>query len=275
MTAEPANTRNRSRAEPGAAFVSGDAGRRHVDRVVRVSDTFFRESADRVSLACWDMAKRFHRGGRLLAFGAGARETDAYHVAVEFVHPVLVGRRALPALALEGNPGRALALLGRPRDIALAFWEEDADGPVVEGLRRAGELGMLTVGLTGVRGESLAPAGVDHLFAVPDRDSTVVQEVHETLYHVLWELVHVFLDRKGLLEEPTSGSCAVCGDEGEVGTVLELMPDPRIARVRLPSGEREVAVEFLDGVRPGDRIVVQLGFAIGTLDEDRGLGEAS
>jgi D-sedoheptulose 7-phosphate isomerase len=254
------------------------AGRLHVERVERVSDAFFGESADRVSRACWDMAKRFHRGGRLLAFGSGARATDAYHVSVEFVHPVLVGRRALPAVALEGDPVRGLELLGRPGDMALALWDGKEDEEIARALRRAGERGLLTVGLTGTRGKHLAPSGVDHLFAVPDRDPTVVQEVHETLYHILWELVHVFFDRESLLDDATTErlaaapSCPICSDEGEVGTVLELTPDPRVARVRLPSGDREVAVDFLEEVRPGDRIVVQLGFAIGTLEESRGSG---
>ena len=49
------------------------------------------------------MARRFHQGGRLLAFGNGAWATEAQHVSVEFVHPVIVGTRALPALALTND----------------------------------------------------------------------------------------------------------------------------------------------------------------------------
>ena len=47
------------------------------------------------------MSERFLRGGRLLAFGRGPYATDAQHVSVEFVHPVIVGKRALPALDLS------------------------------------------------------------------------------------------------------------------------------------------------------------------------------
>src|SRR5919199_1144381 len=50
-----------------------------------------------------DMAVRFHRGGKLLVFGNGGASTDAAHVAVEFVHPVIVGKRALPAMSLTGD----------------------------------------------------------------------------------------------------------------------------------------------------------------------------
>src|SRR3954464_2696756 len=102
------------------------------------------------------MALRFLRGGRLLATGG---ESDARHVAVEFVHPVIVGKRALPALALPSEA--ALALEAEPDDIVVSF-----SGDVT------------------VCGETFVP---------PTADAFIRQELVETLYHVLWELVHVFL----------------------------------------------------------------------------------
>src|SRR5215469_13634760 len=100
-----------------------------------VPETFFTEEAGRIAEACWAMARRFHQGGRLLAFGNGAWATDAQHVSVEFVHPVIVGKRALPALALTNDSAtlsgfmsagiadmpfaRQLSVLARPQDIAL------------------------------------------------------------------------------------------------------------------------------------------------------------
>src|SRR6266508_478236 len=68
-----------------------------------VPEAFFAAEAGRIAEACWAMARRFHQGGRLLAFGNGACATDAQHVSVEFVHPVIVGKRALPALALTND----------------------------------------------------------------------------------------------------------------------------------------------------------------------------
>ena len=54
------------------------------------------------------MAERFAAGGRLIAAGASASaRSDARHVAVEFVHPVIVGKRALPAIGLAGRAGRS------------------------------------------------------------------------------------------------------------------------------------------------------------------------
>src|SRR5580704_3233439 len=67
----------------------------------QVLDTFFAREASRLAEAGREMSARFLRGGRLLAFGCGPYATDAQHVSVEFVHPVIVGKRALPALYLS------------------------------------------------------------------------------------------------------------------------------------------------------------------------------
>src|ERR1700754_207884 len=61
------------------------------------------EDAAAVALACHAIAVRFHRGGKLIVFGNGGPSTDAQHVAVEFVHPVIVGKRALPAISLTDD----------------------------------------------------------------------------------------------------------------------------------------------------------------------------
>ena len=66
-----------------------------------IIETFFARETLRLAEACREMAERFQRGGRLLAFGRGPYATDAQHVSVEFVHPVIVGKRALPALDLS------------------------------------------------------------------------------------------------------------------------------------------------------------------------------
>jgi D-sedoheptulose 7-phosphate isomerase len=144
-----------------------------------------------VARLCHRMAERFARGGRLLALGgAGAPRSDARHVAVEFVHPVIVGKRALPALALSAEGGDLAAQAERvaePEDMAIAFGDDAAVAAAVAALRARG---CLTIG--GV--------GAEWAFAPPSEDPAVRQELTETLYHVLWELVHVFFEHKGLLE---------------------------------------------------------------------------
>jgi D-sedoheptulose 7-phosphate isomerase len=160
-------------------------------RSIDAPTRFFDANTDAISRACREMAARFERGGRLLAFGAGAQASDAVHVAVEFTHPVLVGKRALAALALAPN-GMALRLIGGPNDIAIAIASDDGRtlGTDLEMARAAG---MLTIALVGARAPDVT---ADFVFAVDDVDAMIVQEVHETLYHVLWELVHVFFEHR-------------------------------------------------------------------------------
>ncbi|MGH2701143.1 MAG: D-sedoheptulose-7-phosphate isomerase [Actinomycetota bacterium] len=181
-----------------------------------IVERFFKEEAPRLAQLCHALANRFVRGGRLLAFGVGPAATDAQHISVEFVHPVIVGKRALPALALVNDGpstigmalsdnrfflARQLATLARPEDIAVGLIHGPDDSgadAVTAALEQAVALGLLSVELTGP-GSGRVPGAAS--FGVASEDPFLVQEVHETLYHVLWELVHVFFDHKGLLED--------------------------------------------------------------------------
>jgi len=181
-----------------------------------VPEAFFAVEASRTAEACWAMARRFHQGGRLLAFGNGAWATDAQHVSVEFVHPVIVGKRALPALALTNDSAtlsglmaggeatmpfaRQLRILARPQDIALGFSADGNAINVVAALDAAREIGLLTLGLAGGDGGRMKQGKLDFAFTVQAHDPLVIQETHETLYHVLWELVHIFFEHQGLLQ---------------------------------------------------------------------------
>jgi D-sedoheptulose 7-phosphate isomerase len=128
---------------------------------------FFRAEAERIARLCHEMSERFLRGGRLLAVGASrAARSDAQHVAVEFVHPVIVGKRALPAIAFTS--AAEAALLAGPDDMVIAFDEEAPPGCF--------EVAIPTP---------------------PSDDPFIRQELTETYYHLLWELVHVFFEHGG------------------------------------------------------------------------------
>nr|WP_229812895.1 SIS domain-containing protein [Lentzea flava] len=163
--------------------------------------------ADDIARICHRMAERFRAGGKLVVFGNGGPSTDAQHVAVEFVHPVIVGKRALPAVSLTsdvatltGVAARAgfaetfahqIRCLGEPSDIALGLSADGSCENVARGLAAAAELGMLTVALTGGDG---GPIVADHVLVARSADPLVVKEIHVTAYHLLWELTHVFLE---------------------------------------------------------------------------------
>jgi D-sedoheptulose 7-phosphate isomerase len=175
----------------------------------------FAAQAGEVAEACHQMALRFHQGGKLVVFGIGGPSTDAQHVAVEFVHPVIVGKRALPAIALTSDvatvtgiaarSGMAaifshqLRYLAQPADIALGISADGNCASVLSGLLTARELGLLTIALVGGDGGAIAASpAVDHLLVTRSSDPRVVKEMHVTCYHVLWELVHVFFEQPGL-----------------------------------------------------------------------------
>ena len=172
--------------------------------------------ADAVAAACHAMAVRFHRGGKLVVFGAGGSSTDAQHVAVEFVHPVIVGKRALPAISLTTDVATVTGIAERdgvaaifahqirflagPADIALGISADGNSVSVQAGLEEAATLGLLTIALVGGDGGRIAAGtAVDHLLLAPSPDPRVVKEMHVTTYHVLWELVHVFFEQPGVL----------------------------------------------------------------------------
>ncbi|HVB61554.1 MAG TPA: SIS domain-containing protein [Ktedonobacteraceae bacterium] len=186
------------------------------EQSMSVPEIFFTAESGRIAEACWAMARRFHQGGRLLAFGNGAWATDAQHVSVEFVHPVIVGKRALPALALTNDSAtlsglmaggardmpfvRQLQVLARPQDIAMGFSPDGYCANVAAALDTARRTGLLTLGLTGGDGGLLRESELDFCFVVPSDDPLAIQETHETLYHILWELVHIYFEHEGLLQ---------------------------------------------------------------------------
>jgi D-sedoheptulose 7-phosphate isomerase len=165
--------------------------------------------ADAIAHAARAAAERFRAGGRLLAFGTGLAAADAQHVAVEFLHPVIVGTRALPALALTGDapapaagreaadPGEvfaaALRVQGASRDIALGLSADGGCVSVTRGLQAATGLGMLTIALSGGAPGAAVPAAARHRIVVGHADVLPTREALVTAYHILWELTHCFL----------------------------------------------------------------------------------
>jgi D-sedoheptulose 7-phosphate isomerase len=151
---------------------------------------FFDLEARRMAEACREMSERFLRGGRLLAFGRGPYATDAQHVSVEFVHPVIVGKRALPALDLSLAFEPWLHTLVQADDIAMGFGPPEGDREVWAALGAARRRGAMTFALPG--------AGGSYFCNPVTENSFIHQELIEILYHTLWETVHVFFERHEL-----------------------------------------------------------------------------
>jgi D-sedoheptulose 7-phosphate isomerase len=156
----------------------------------QIYEDFFTREARRLAEACREMSERFLRGGRLLAFGRGPYVTDAQHVSVEFVHPVIVGKRALPALDLSVLFRPWIQAILRPEDIVMGFGPPEGDPEVWATLQQAHLGGAMTFALPGAEGSYCMNAASE--------DPFLHQELIEILYHVLWETVHLFFEHREL-----------------------------------------------------------------------------
>lgn len=227
-------------------------------------------SAD-LAAAALDVARRFHDGATLWVVSP-QWEPHAHHVAVEFVHPVIMGKRALPSVALvEPDPVAQARVASQPGDLLLAV--ASADQPmVIDAMRRATAWGVSTIWIgSGPR----PPAGAANHVLWVDSDDPMVPATGRfvLLYHLLWELTHVCFEHPGLLkpaaDECTEDVCVTCSDEGRLGEVL-LAPSDAAgpALVRTAAGEEWVDVTLLGTVSPDDLVLVHAGAAITRLHEE-------
>jgi phosphoheptose isomerase len=208
------------------------------------------------------LARRFAAGATMWCV-APAWEPHAQHVAVEFVHPVIVGKKALPAVALTGPDLVATVRMSvRPGDVVVAV--AAADQPdVVSVMRRAPAWGATTLWIgSGARPHAGA---ADHVLWIDDPDPRLpATGGFVLLYHLLWELTHVCFEHPGLLApetpECTDEVCITCSDEGRLAEVV----GP--GRVRTATGIEDVATVLVGPVVPGDLLLVHAGTAITRVD---------
>ncbi|MEO8267770.1 MAG: hydrogenase assembly protein HupF [Ilumatobacteraceae bacterium] len=197
----------------------------------------------------------------------------ARHVAVEFVHPVLVGKRAFPAVSIESSdPATALRSLVRAGDVVLAISPGNS-APTTTVMRRAQAWGVTTLWLGA--GPRPAMRAADHIVWIDDGADEVADEIATPaaydgrlvlLYHVLWELTHVCFEHPGLLEVRSDPSCdddvcITCSDEGRIGEVLTADSGGR-ARVRTAVGIETIDTTIVPTVVPGDLVLIHAGAAI-------------
>jgi len=209
----------------------------------RAYESFFANQAERLAAACEQMAGRFLDGSRLLAIGRGAYATDAQHVSVEFVHPVIVGKRALPALDLSAMSGGGLEALILARDIVMGFGPPGGDPEIARVLESARRSGAMVFALPGSSGDY----AVEWFSADPFQH----QEMIEILYHTLWETVHVFFEHRELQSEAGGagflypflggGKQETAGVATEVAASIRMkVADDARLRERVAEGEAEM-----------------------------------
>jgi hydrogenase maturation factor len=226
--------------------------------------------AEDLARAALTLAQRFAAGATMWCV-APTWPSHGRHVAVEFVHPVIVGKRALPAMSVDdvGAAG-TLRLLARPGDILLVASTAD-DTTAGDLLSRAEAWGLSRVWI----GAGTRPAGgrAEHVVWVDDGDPALVSRSGDLvlLYHLLWELTHVVFEHPGLLtieNECTDEVCITCSDEGRVAEVRSVLPGGMVEVVVKGQPER-VDASLVDSVAPGDLLLVHAGVALTSLGDAR------
>jgi hypothetical protein len=223
------------------------------------------ELAEDLAATAFTLARRFAAGATMWSI-APSWEPHALHIAVEFVHPVIVGKRALPAVALTGPDLVDLVRVSvRPGDIVVAV--ASADNPEVHSvMRRSPAWGATTIWIGS--GDRPAPGMADHVLWLDDPDPRVPATGGFVLfYHVLWELTHVCFEHPGLLnDECGEAVCVTCSDEGRLGEVVSPSESGQ-ATVRTARGIESVVTALVDPVAAGELILVHAGTAISRLEE--------
>jgi D-sedoheptulose 7-phosphate isomerase len=179
-----------------------------------MKEKFFEANAAVLEEVCRRMARALEAGHPLFVMGNGGSSCDALHVAVEFVHPIIEKRRAFPAHALTCDTAlltaisndsdfsqtfaEQLRLFGKPGDIALGISTSGMSSNVNYGLQAARDIGMLTIGFSGKDGGRSKDIA-EYCLTVPSFSIHRIQEVHTTLLHVMWDMVHVMLGEEDII----------------------------------------------------------------------------
>jgi hypothetical protein len=218
--------------------------------------------ADDLARASLALARRFSAGATMWCASPNW-PFHAHHVAVEFVHPVIVGKRALPAVTVPPAADmvatlRASVIAG---DIVLVLAEAD-DPRVLDAMRRGPAWGVETVWI-GAGSHRPAAGAADHVIWVDTDVPLEASELFVRIYHLLWELTHVCFEHPGLLKpepECTDEVCITCSDEGRPAEVVTVDGDEAV--VRTPDGQERIDVSLIDAPTPGDLVLIHAGFAI-------------
>lgn len=167
-----------------------------------------RELPAAVAQAAGTILEALRGGGKILLCGNGGSAADAQHIAAELAGRLKLERRGLPALSLTVNPSvltavsndygysmvfaRQVEAIGAPGDVLVGISTSGTSGNVIAALRRARELGLSTVGLSGADGGAMTEH-CDVIVRAPAQDTQRAQEVHIAVGHAICEIVEAEL----------------------------------------------------------------------------------
>ena len=181
---------------------------------IEMKEKFFSKYAAEIEAMSREMAQRFQRGKKLLVMGNGGSLCDALHFSVEFTHPIVEKRQAFPVIPLMTDIATMTAIsndldfsrmyvnqlrvLGQPGDMVLAVSTSGKSANLVYALEEARKRQMLTIAWAGKDGGRFSQIA-DFCFVVPSYSIHRIQEVHATLVHIAWDLIHIALGAEDVI----------------------------------------------------------------------------
>ena len=183
-----------------------------------VKQAFFARHSETLLAAAKRIATTYAQQGKLLTAGNGGSSCDAAHLAVEFMHPVTTGRRALPAINLSQDTAmmtavsndvgtehvltRQLSALANAGDTLVVFSTSGNSANLIEASKKARAMALSVIAFTGQTGGELQRQQLtDVCITVPSDSIHRIQECHLACYHILWDLVHSLLADSRLSQE--------------------------------------------------------------------------
>ena len=144
------------------------------------------------------------RGGKILLAGNGGSAADSQHIAGELVSRFEFDRPGLSAIALTTDTSiltavandygyeklfaRQLETLGNEGDVFIAYSTSGSSPNIVNALKAARAMKIVTVGFTGNR-KGLMVEYCDYLLEVPSDHIPRIQEGHLVLGHTICGLI--------------------------------------------------------------------------------------
>jgi len=179
-----------------------------------MKERFFEANAATIETVCRKLAEALGAGRQLFVMGNGGSACDAFHIAVEFKHPIIEKRRPFPAQALMSDVAtisaigndqdfsrvfvNQLRLLAQPGDMALAISSSGQSPNLIYALEAARERGLMTIAFSGKDGGRLSDVA-EYCFTVPSFSIHRIQEVHAVLIHIVWDMIHVAIGEEDVI----------------------------------------------------------------------------
>lgn len=141
---------------------------------------------------------------KVLFCGNGGSAADAQHLAAELLGRFYSDRDPLYAEALHTNTSyltavandysyeevfsRMVKAQGRTGDILVGISTSGNSKNVLKAIEEANKIGMITIGMTGVKGGKMKDL-CKYLIRIPSDDTPRIQEAHILIGHIICELV--------------------------------------------------------------------------------------